>query len=80
MYHSEAVIEHFQNDKAVQISKNAVHDNVRHMLYFSLMSSLSFNEYPRLLATTNRCKVEVGNINHTHTYTPTHTQIYVKIL
>ena len=28
------------------------------------MSSLSFKEYPKLLATVNRCKVQVGNINH----------------
>ena len=37
---------------------------MRHLLYFNLQSSLSFNEYPNLLATANRCAVEIGHINH----------------
>ena len=35
-----------------------------HLFYFNLQSSLSFNEYPKLLATANRCAVEIGHINH----------------
>ena len=32
------------------------------------MSSLSFAEYPQLLATANQCHVEIGDINHTRAF------------
>ena len=49
-------------------SKHSVHDNVRHLLYFSLKSSLSYSEYPQLLATDNQCHVEIWDINHTNKF------------
>ena len=41
---------------------------MRYLLYFSLKSSLSFAEYPQLLAVANRCKTEVGHINHSRMF------------
>ena len=54
--------------KTYHTSKHSVHDNVRHLLYFSLKLSLSFSEYPQLLATANQCHVEIGDINHTNKF------------
>ena len=68
VHHCDAVVEHFKNEKAYRTSKNVVHENVRNLLFFSLMSSLSFAEYPQLLATANRCHVEIGDINHTNLF------------
>ena len=68
VHHCDAVVEHFKNEKAYHTSKNDVHDNLRSLLFFCLMSSLSFAEYPQLLATANQCHVEIGDINHTRAF------------
>lgn len=68
MNHDNAAQEFIRNSNTQRNSKDRVHENMRHILYFSLKSSLSFNEYPKLLATVNRCKAEIGHINHSRPF------------
>ena len=61
--HTVRAIQHLQ-ERRLKVSKVEVHNAMQHLLFFCLKSSLSFKQYPKLLATANRCKVQVGNINH----------------
>ena len=62
--HIIRAVKHLQ-ERQIKISKvEEVHNALQHLLYFCLNSSLSFEEYPKLLAAVNRCKVHIGNINH----------------
>ena len=62
--HTVKAIKHLQ-ERNIKVSKvEEVHNALQYLLYFCLDSSLSFEEYPKLLATVNRCNVQAGNINH----------------
>ena len=52
-FHIQALLVLLKTSSKKACSKQQVNDNIRHLLYFNLQSSLSFNEYPKLLATAN---------------------------
>lgn len=41
---------------------------MRNLSYFAIKSELSFQNFPILLATVNKCNIELGNINHSQYY------------
>ena len=53
---------------------------MRYISYFAIKSELSFQNFPTLLATVIKCKVELGNINHSEYYIVKYLECLNRIL
>ena len=58
----------FTDPKNVTNIKTDIMKAMRNLSYFAIKSELSFKFVPALLATVIKCKVELGNINHSPEY------------
>ena len=53
---------------------------MRHMTYFATRSNFSFDDFPKLLATVDRCNVDLGKINHSRRYIVTYLKLLNEVL
>ena len=57
-----------QTETKLNTMKTDIMMAMRNLSYFAVKSELSFENFPTLIATVNRCNVELGNINHSSYY------------
>ena len=67
-FHQKSLKEELNERTIVHKKKDEIFKTVRHMAYFSLKSNLPFEQFPSLLATTNACGLEIGDINHSRKF------------
>ena len=66
--HTNSVtVERQHIDKVCKL-KADIHTSMRHLAYYTLHSNTPFEQFPILLATVNKCGVNLGDINHTRKF------------
>ena len=66
--HTNAVIAELKYNEKVCKLKAEIHSSMRHLAYFTIHSNLPFEQFPTLLATVNKCGLNLGDINHTRNF------------
>ena len=61
--HTKAAEEYSAEHRLLTDKRKSIMNAIRYLSYFAIKSNLAFDNYPQLLATVNRCDVEIGNIN-----------------
>lgn len=66
--HIKSVESKAETNTVITTKKNEIMSAMRNLSYFAVKSGVSFHNFPSLMATVHRCKVDLGNINHSEKY------------